>query len=53
VDYLIFFHYLLLTQNYGSGKIPVIYYVFDLMVLDGVDVMREPLSSVAAEVDGS
>jgi len=31
-------------QNYGSGKIPIIYYVFDVMVLEAVDVMREPLS---------
>lgn len=30
-------------QNYGSGAAPVIYYVFDLMVLAGRDVMREPL----------
>jgi DNA ligase D-like protein (predicted ligase) len=31
-------------QNYGSGNIPIVYYVFDVMVLEGVDVMREPLS---------
>jgi bifunctional non-homologous end joining protein LigD len=31
-------------QNYGSGKIPILYYVFDVMVLEAVDVMREPLS---------
>jgi DNA ligase D-like protein (predicted ligase) len=31
-------------QNYGSGKPTILYYVFDLMVLEGVDVMREPLS---------
>jgi DNA ligase D-like protein (predicted ligase) len=30
-------------QNYGSGRAPVVYYVFDLMMLDGRDVMREPL----------
>src|SRR5262245_5785950 len=31
-------------QNYGSNHIPLVYYVFDVMVLEGVDVMREPLS---------
>jgi DNA ligase D-like protein (predicted ligase) len=30
-------------QNYGSAAAPVIYYVFDVMVLAGHDVMREPL----------
>ncbi|HVH58461.1 MAG TPA: non-homologous end-joining DNA ligase [Vicinamibacterales bacterium] len=30
-------------QNYGSAATPVVYYVFDVMVLDGRDVMREPL----------
>jgi bifunctional non-homologous end joining protein LigD len=30
-------------QNYGSAPAPVIYYLFDLMVLAGRDVMREPL----------
>src|SRR5919106_1803778 len=30
-------------QNYGSAPAPVIYYVFDVMVLAGRDVMREPL----------
>jgi DNA ligase D-like protein (predicted ligase) len=30
-------------QNYGSARAPVMYYVFDLMVLSGRDVMREPL----------
>jgi ATP-dependent DNA ligase len=30
-------------QNYGSGRAPIVYYVFDLMMLDGRDVMREPL----------
>jgi DNA ligase D-like protein (predicted ligase) len=31
-------------QNYGSSNnIPILYYVFDVMVLEGVDVMREPL----------
>jgi ATP-dependent DNA ligase len=32
-------------QNYGSSKAPVIYYVFDLMVLAGNDVTAEPLDS--------
>jgi DNA ligase D-like protein (predicted ligase) len=30
-------------QNVGSGQVAVVYYVFDLMVLAGHDVMREPL----------
>src|SRR5207249_11069777 len=30
-------------QNYGSAPAPVIYYVFDVMVLAGRDVKREPL----------
>jgi DNA ligase D-like protein (predicted ligase) len=30
-------------QNYGSGPAPVVYYVFDVLVLAGLDVMREPL----------
>jgi ATP-dependent DNA ligase len=30
-------------QNYGSVAAPVIYYVFDVMVLAARDVMREPL----------
>ena len=30
-------------QNYGSAPGPVVYYVFDVMVLAGVDVTREPL----------
>jgi len=30
-------------QNYGSSEIPILYYVFDVMVLEGTDVMREPL----------
>jgi ATP-dependent DNA ligase len=31
-------------QNYGSNSVPIVYYVFDVMVLESVDVMREPLS---------
>src|SRR5687767_2101101 len=30
-------------QNYGSAVAPVLYYVFDVMILAGRDVMREPL----------
>jgi DNA ligase D-like protein (predicted ligase) len=30
-------------QNYGSAPAPVVYYVFDVMVLAGRDLMREPL----------
>ena len=30
-------------QNYGSATAPIVYYVFDVMVLAGRDVMREPL----------
>src|SRR5688572_5451379 len=30
-------------QNYGSAPAPVVFYVFDVMVLAGKDVMSEPL----------
>lgn len=30
-------------QNAGPGEVPVIYYVFDLLMLGGTDVMSEPL----------
>ena len=30
-------------QNYGSAPGPVVYYVFDVMVLRGENVMRQPL----------
>jgi DNA ligase D-like protein (predicted ligase) len=30
-------------QNYGAGSAPVVYYVFDVMVLAGQDLRREPL----------
>ncbi len=30
-------------QNYGSAPAPVVYYVFDVLVLSGNDVRREPL----------
>jgi DNA ligase D-like protein (predicted ligase) len=32
-------------QNHGSGSEPVVYYVFDVMVLAGRDVKREPLEA--------
>ena len=32
-------------QNYGSAAGPVMYYVFDVMVLSGRNVMREPLEA--------
>jgi ATP-dependent DNA ligase len=31
-------------QNYGSVKTPILYYVFDVMMLGGVHLIREPLS---------
>jgi ATP-dependent DNA ligase len=30
-------------QNYGSAPAPVVYYVFDMMVLGGEDLRRQPL----------
>ena len=33
-----------ILQNYGSSKAPVLYFVFDVMVLAGRDVMHEPLA---------
>jgi DNA ligase D-like protein (predicted ligase) len=32
-------------QNFGSAPAPVVYYVFDVMVVAGRDVMREPLQT--------
>src|SRR5215469_265233 len=32
-----------LLQNYGSSDSPIFYYVFDLLILSGHDVMSEPL----------
>jgi bifunctional non-homologous end joining protein LigD len=34
-----------LLQNYGSGGARLVYYVFDLLLLAGKDVMREPLDT--------
>jgi ATP-dependent DNA ligase len=33
-----------LLQNHGSSGVPLIFYVFDLLMLSGRDVMKEPLS---------
>jgi len=32
-----------ILQNYGASKAPILYYIFDLMVLSGNDVMGESL----------
>ncbi|HZL92485.1 MAG TPA: hypothetical protein VFB99_02535 [Vicinamibacterales bacterium] len=32
-------------QNYGSATAPVVFYVFDVLVLRGTEVMREPLEA--------
>jgi bifunctional non-homologous end joining protein LigD len=32
-------------QNYGSAQTPIFYYVFDVMILRGRDVMAEPLDA--------
>jgi bifunctional non-homologous end joining protein LigD len=32
-------------QNYGSSKAPIIYYVFDVLILAGQSVISEPLST--------
>src|SRR5690242_13520422 len=34
-----------LLQNYGSAGVQLLYFVFDVMVLRGRDVMHEPLSA--------
>ena len=34
-----------LLQNYGVGGAQLVYYVFDVLVLAGKDVMREPLDT--------
>ncbi len=33
-----------ILQNHGSSRAPIVYYVFDVMVLQGRDVTAEPLS---------
>jgi len=32
-------------QNYSSGAATLVYYAFDVMVLEGRDVMAEPLTT--------
>ena len=32
-------------QNYGASKTPLLYYVFDVMVLAGKDIMGEPITA--------
>ena len=34
-----------MLQNYGASEAPVLYFVFDVVVLAGRDVMREPLEA--------
>jgi len=34
-----------ILHNYGSSKAPVLYFVFDVMVLAGRDVRREPMEA--------
>jgi DNA ligase D-like protein (predicted ligase) len=34
-----------ILQNYASSQVPILYFVFDVMVLSGRDVMREPLEA--------
>ena len=31
-------------QNYGAGGAQLVYYVFDVMIIDGRDVTNEPLT---------
>jgi DNA ligase D-like protein (predicted ligase) len=33
-----------LLQNYGSAAVPIVFYAFDVMILAGRNLMREPLS---------
>jgi DNA ligase D-like protein (predicted ligase) len=34
-----------ILQNYGSSRAPLLYFVFDLMMLAGQDVMNQPLTA--------
>ena len=34
-----------ILQNHGSSGAPIVYYVFDVLILEGRDVMVEPLSA--------
>src|SRR5262245_14833354 len=40
-------------QNYGSAATPVIYYVFDVMVLSGRDLMAKTLEQRREHLEGS
>jgi bifunctional non-homologous end joining protein LigD len=40
-----------LLQNYGSADVPIGYFVFDVMMLAGRDVTREPLSARQAMLE--
>ena len=33
-----------MLQNYGSAGVPLHFFIFDLLVLNGKDVMDEPLA---------
>jgi len=33
-----------ILQNFASSNVPIIFYVFDLMILSGRDLMKEPLT---------
>lgn len=39
-------------QNFGSSRSPLLYYVFDLLILQGKDVTREPLSTRRKLLEG-
>jgi DNA ligase D-like protein (predicted ligase) len=40
-----------LLQNYGSSSAHLVYYVFDVLILSGKDVMREPLATRRAMLE--
>ena len=42
-----------LLQNYGSATTQLVYYVFDVLILAGGDVMREPLDVTRLSVQTS
>ena len=41
-----------LLQNYGSSKAPLVFFVFDLLILKGRNVMTEPLCQRRALLEG-
>ena len=41
-----------LLQNYGSAEAPLVFFVFDLLILKGRNVMTEPLSQRRALLEG-